>query len=337
MNIANDIKLRIARLTAKVAIIVATIVALPEAHAADFKATLDSAYLLMGKTTPVRFTIVVNGNADGKVVMVADSLPSEIELIPCDDPVSERETLSGSRTKLTGQFMIQSFDSGDYRIPPLIYVNGTDTLTSNSLNLKVIPVETQEDQDIFAESDPLDAGKAMLDWLPSWWYWALIGVLVIAAGVLAYLIMSKKIVIKLPAKKPEPPYQVARRQLDAIRQEHLWDQSQEKHYYTRLTDILRTYLHGRFGINAMELTSSQILAELRVFNLPSDEIARISELLSTADFVKFAKMKPSREEDIACFQYADDFVEATKPVSVDEGTDSEPYVEPTDSHSSDKV
>ncbi len=36
----------------------------------------------------------------------------------------------------------------------------------------------------------------------------------------------------------------------------------EKEYFTELTDILRIYLYRRFGINAMEMTSRQILAGL---------------------------------------------------------------------------
>ena len=51
--------------------------------------------------------------------------------------------------------------------------------------------------------------------------------------------------------------------LETLRTENLCDKGQEKEYYTRLTDILRSYLDTRFGINAMEMTSSQIVKSLR--------------------------------------------------------------------------
>lgn len=37
----------------------------------------------------------------------------------------------------------------------------------------------------------------------------------------------------------------------------------QKAYYTLLTDVLRKYIKERFGFNAMEMTSSEIITRLQ--------------------------------------------------------------------------
>lgn len=64
----------------------------------------------------------------------------------------------------------------------------------------------------------------------------------------------------------------------------------------------------------MELTSSQIIASMKELDLSKEEISSLQKLFVTSDFVKFAKMQPMREENIASFNIADQFVESTRPV-----------------------
>ena len=67
----------------------------------------------------------------------------------------------------------------------------------------------------------------------------------------------------IPFKKEEPklpPHEQALKELDAIKQQKLWQQGRSKEYYTLITETLRRYMVDRFGINAMEMTSDEILA-----------------------------------------------------------------------------
>lgn len=66
-------------------------------------------------------------------------------------------------------------------------------------------------------------------------------------------------------KKPEPtPFENAMNSLRCLKEQKLWEQGMEKEYYTDLADILRNYLNGRFGINAMEMTSRKSCGHLVV-------------------------------------------------------------------------
>lgn len=285
------------------------------AKVSSFKAATDSSYIMMGNTTALKFSLIADkADSEGIFSVLKDSVPAQIEFRSDSVPDILRTDLGNNRVELKGEYIIQSFDSGDYRIPELMYTVNGDTVYSNAQFLKVVPVDVAEDQEICTEASVMSPGSGFFDWLPSWWFWPLIGIAIIAAGVFAYLIMSKRVVIKLPAKKPEPPYEVARKQLNELREEKMWDSALDKTYYTRLTDIIRTYLQGRFGINAMELTSSQIIASMKELDLSKEEISSLQKLFVTSDFVKFAKMQPMREENIASFNIADQFVESTRPV-----------------------
>lgn len=279
------------------------------------KLSLDSAAILMGKTTSLHFLIDSEEENIGQFTLALDSIPKEIEIVTEGKPSYTKDKLGNGHFQFKGQYIIQSFDSGDYRIPGLIYVTQElDTIISNPVNLKVIPVDVDAEGDINSDATPMNPGKHFFDWIPAWWPWATGAIAVIVLGVIAYLLLSKKIEIKRPQKKPEPPYNVARRELDRIRVEKAWEALPDKAYYSRITDIFRKYISGLYGINAMEMTTYEILEAISQLSLTEEQSANIKNLLTTSDFVKFAKLKASIEENINAFATVENFVESTRPI-----------------------
>ncbi|MDE6559414.1 MAG: hypothetical protein K2K29_05965 [Muribaculaceae bacterium] len=118
----------------------------------------------------------------------------------------------------------------------------------------------------------------------------------------------------MPKKPEKTPYQRAIDDLKRLKARKLWESGREKEYYTELTEILRTYLDGRFGIQAMEMTSGEImshLADLGDHDIPRD---KMRDVLDMADFVKFAMVRPLPDDNVALFKDAVEFVESTKPL-----------------------
>ena len=106
----------------------------------------------------------------------------------------------------------------------------------------------------------------MWDNMPLWGWIVLLVILLAALAYIAYRIYVKRFARKREDVSPEellPPHEKALMALSQLRDEKLWQGGREKEYYTHLTDILREYLSGRFGIQAMEMTSSQIVEALR--------------------------------------------------------------------------
>lgn len=114
---------------------------------------------------------------------------------------------------------------------------------------------------------------------------------------------------------PLPPHVVAIRALEALHHRKLWQNGKFKHYYSDLTDILRTYIAGRYGIGAMEMTSDEIIEAMRSRSeeeLPKKASMDLTAILRNADLVKFAKAEPDAEQNEGDYTRAYYFVEETK-------------------------
>lgn len=156
------------------------------------------------------------------------------------------------------------------------------------------------------------------DFITDYWWAILIGLLLLLAGIYMYIRhqQGKSLLPPiLPKKQLLPPYEEAMGALAGLKSANLWQSGQEKEYYTQLTDILRRYICRRFEINAMEMTSSQLLSMLTAEEAApvKDELRKILEV---SDFVKFAKMRPLADENEQAFASAVKFIEETKPVEI---------------------
>ena len=127
--------------------------------------------------------------------------------------------------------------------------------------------------------------------------------------------------------KPAPPvpaHIVAIEALEKLHNEKLWQNDKHKMYYSRLSDILRTYLAGRFEVGAMEMTTDEIADALRGVEIEQKQKMDLLAVLRDADLVKFAKATPEAEENELVYYKAYHFVEETKPVEVVEEAEDEP-------------
>lgn len=281
-------------------------------------ASIDSAYIIMGKQTTLHLE-VLDDSKTGVILLNndADTLVKEVEIIKMFP--TDTSDLGNSRYQIRQDIVIQSFDSGLYTLPPIRYVKGNDTFASNTLILKVLPVPVDTLQTIHGYADVVSPSFHFFDFIPDFisdnWGWILLGLILIAAIIVAYCVMTKRVKIQItPPKKPVPPYQLAMESLNRLKEEKLCEKGQEKEYYTQLTGILRIYLEQRFGINAMEMTSSQIITSLYANEETKRPISYMRQVLEIADFVKFAKVRPLPDDNVKSFNSAVEFVEATKPV-----------------------
>ena len=134
-------------------------------------------------------------------------------------------------------------------------------------------------------------------------------------GLLIYLIIrirdNKPIIRKIKVEPKLPPHQAALQEIERIKNEKVWQKGQPKEYYTELTDIIRTYIRDRFGFNALEMTSSEIIDKLLEIK-DKEAISDLKFLFQTADLVKFAKHAPQINENDMNLINAVDFINETK-------------------------
>lgn len=226
----------------------------------------------------------------------------------------------GDRLQLVRSMLIQPWDSGEFVIKNLYLTNGSDTFAANALALKVIPADIDTMTTIHEEYMPSVSIKAHFwDWLPDiiynyWWAW-LIFIIVIAGGIAAYIFYRRGGTLLLKAKPAVivPPYEKAKARLVKLQEQKLCEKGEEKQYYTTLTDILREYLEGRFGINALEMTTPQIKRAVYATVPEKSASSMMNDILEMADYVKFAKLRPLPEDNMRSFRQAAEFIENTRP------------------------
>lgn len=286
-------------------------------------AKLDSAFILMGKQTTLHVEVV--GNLDPKGGLgVIDTMWRQIEIIDMGSPIVN--DLGNDRKELKQDIIIQSFDSGLYAVPPVFYIQPGETIATDSPVLKVQPAQIDTLVTIHDYADVSDVKRKIFDYLPDWatdyGLWILLALIVIGGSIFVYYKWLRKGKIPLlPKRKPIPPYNLAIRDLSQLKEEKLCERGEEKQFYTRLTDILRVYLAGRFGINALEMTSTQIMEALRKNEETRSSESKMQQILEIADFVKFAKVRPLPEDNKLAMDSAISFVENTKPVELPEKTE----------------
>lgn len=94
--------------------------------------------------------------------------------------------------------------------------------------------------------------------------------------------------------------------------------SEQKTYYTDVTNVLRTYISQRFKLNALEMTTHEILGSMSGLCEETD-VAELQEVFNTADLVKFAKYSTTVNDMDFYLDSIMHFVDSTKvdnPVEV---------------------
>lgn len=308
------------------------------AAVSDYKATakIDSAVMLMGSKAKMSVEFIGPLAGDARLELGTINDP-DLEIKSAGSATVSK--LSDTRQQLKEEFTVQIFDSGLYAVPPVICISGSDTVLTNSPVIKVDPMPLDSvnvvekdgkvmDLKIHDYTDVENIKPKFFDFVPDWvqnyGWWILLSVVLVAAFVFVYLKWLRHGRIPLiPVKKPIPPYELAVSRLNKLQEEMLWQKGAEKEYYTRLTDILRGYLSGRFGINAMEMTTYQISQAIADNKDVAEYSMLVNKVLSDADFVKFAKAKPLADENQRAFSNARQFVELTKPIVVPDDEKSE--------------
>lgn len=296
---------------------------LPARANVSVTAKLDSVNLLMGNISMLHLEVVQDKGVKGEFPMFKNVDPNIGYVGVCGDSIELRTSVKADtvevgsgRIQINCQVPVQAFDSGFYRLPPIVYVAGGDTARSNVVSLNVLPVKVTADDPIAGLAPVADPeGAKFTDFVPDWMvdYWWIIALAVLAVAIAIWAVMRYKKEGTVLKHKPQPtPYEVAIKALRELKTKNLWEQGLEKEYFTRLTDILRRYLDRRFGINAMEMTSREIIEHLYDSDV-KDKRDYVRQILNVADFVKFAKVRPLPADNIAAYENAVRFVEETKP------------------------
>lgn len=216
---------------------------------------------------------------------------------------------------VTHSYAITSFEAGVYVLPEFTFHTKTGDLKTGTVTLQVkaIPVDTTKT--FYDIKQPLAVSYTFWDWLKDHWLMVLIiiGAILLTAGLVYYY---KKRPIKEASPVNAAPMlsadTIALNKLNELRDKKLWQQNEVKLYYSELTDVLREYLEKRYQIKAHEQTTDEIFDGLKNKDITQDNRHTLKQVLTLADLVKFAKVKPSAFENEQSMDSAINFIVQTK-------------------------
>lgn len=297
-------------------------------------ASLDSASIMMGRIDTLRLIVDRDAGEQG-VFPLFNKIGSGGYVTLLNDTVElgmpRMDTIKNEGRRITERLVVQVqvFDSGSYLFPPFVYLTATDSVGSNQVELTVRPVKVADDEAISDYKDITDpSDRSFWDWMPDWlyelwWLWILVLAAIAAAIWFGRKYRRTGKFITLPERTAPKPWTIALERLDSLKSKNLWENGMEKEYFTELTDILRDYLYARFGINAMEMTSRQIMQTLADQKDVKEKRGYVRKILHIADFVKFAKVRPLPADNVEAFENAVNFVKETEekelPIEDSEG------------------
>lgn len=314
------------------------------AQKASVQATVQPTEILIGEQALINLKVITPKDRVIQFPVYEKEIVEGIEVIAMLPPDT---TIENNVMTLNMKYVITSFDSTLYHIPFIPISDGTDTVYSNSFGLKVISPDLTDSTLAYLEkinngetdsidfnqlqlNDIRDVRKAPFVWTDYLWIlWVVLGVILILGliGLLIYLVLKKKKSgYFFTPPQVLPAHVRALNELDKLKSEKIWQQGREKEFYSKLTNILRDYIFEREGINAMEMTSGEILNEIRKTTDIDSVYENLKQILSTSDLVKFAKYIPYPNENDLSMVNAYFFVNQTRepdPVTKDDEADSE--------------
>ena len=282
----------------------------------DVQASLSRDTKLIGDQVDFSLRVVQPEGLQVHLPLFADSIPGGLEVIgkPRTDTLHRKD----GRLEITRTWKVTSFDTtGVVLVDPVEVSWEKDSMKARlqtkplQLVVRLLPVDEKKGpKDI---KDPYRVPITLQEIL-IWSGIALLLALLIWLGIRYW--KKRKEGDRLPEirRKPaEPAHVFALRELNTLKEQRLWQQGKVKEYYTRLTDILRTYLEYRYDIKALERTTAETLAALKETGFNDNRLTSILEnILETGDLVKFAKYIPQPDVNESVLLDAYVFVNETK-------------------------
>ena len=277
------------------------------------EAEIDSLELLIGDQTRIRLEVSMDANQKLQLPIFTDTIISGIEVVEIVKP--DTQMLNNKKRWLVSQeYTITSFDSALYFLPPFEVMVNDKEYRSESLALKVysMPVDTLHPDQFFGPKDVWNVPIEWNDVAPLTGASFIFLIFIVLSVFLIIRYVNNKPIIKIIKIEPKlPAHQTALAKIEDIKSDKNMQRTDPKQYYTQLTDAIRGYIQERFGFNALEMTSSEIIDSLLEVK-DKESIKDLKYLFEMADLVKFAKFSPMMNENDMNLVNAIDFINETK-------------------------
>jgi len=286
----------------------------PDAPTAALRADKTEAHV----GDPIRVSVVTVAKAGVPV-----NLPGTFDLGPFtllgrDDTVEQN--LGDGRIRREFVLRVAAYEPGEVQLPPIdvTYLGArgeVKTVRAGGLAIKIASLIANEPEPALKDAaTPVSVMEE--NRIPLY-----VGVALLAAGVGA--LISFFVVRKLRARRgerpgppPRPAHEIALERLDRLGALGFLENADNRPFYFAISEVIRDYLGARYGFDSLELTTDELIAELRRHAGRELILGEIQGWLSACDLVKFAKVSPSASESRGALESAIRIVTLTRPAPV---------------------
>lgn len=234
---------------------------------------------------------------------IEDITSEEIEIIK----LSQIDT---SNLNVTQKALITVWDSDKYIIPAFTF---SENNVSDLITLYVQDIDIKDTDTILKDiKGPLDDTfkKIIKNTKNQIIKWIIFAIIFIIMTYILYVVFLKRRLLR-ESETHIPAEVIAFNRLSKLEQKKLWETGKINEYHTELSEIIRRYLEGRFKFIALELTTDEILNELKSA-INNDVFKKLQKILERADLAKFAKNQPTDLQNLESMSLAKEIISSTK-------------------------
>ncbi len=233
--------------------------------------------------------------------------------------IEQSRTRSDGKTESTTTYLLKMalFELGSHVLPTLTFdvvdatgsgvarIDGPDIEAKSSL-----PKDADQIGAKLADIKP-NEDVPVRSWRLLWW---LAGALAAAAlvwlGVRAWRARPRR---PVPVEPPLPLEDRTLQALSALEAERLPDRGMQREFHFRLNGVVRAYLGERFGFDALECTSGELLREVDRRGLPGVDPDSLREFVDQCDVARYARGEVPVPACAGALGFARKLVEDTRP------------------------
>jgi hypothetical protein len=256
---------------------------------------VDTTLVTVGDRITLRVSVLHSSSDQVEWPDSLDLRPFEILDARLSPPVQLQGDIESSLT-----LTLTVFELGDLEIPgfsvEVVDPEGERTsLPTNPFGIQVSSVGLDEGGDIRDLRGPL--------WIPMAPGRVALFALLVVLGLGALYALYRWAKRRKPEDAPgvsslplRPPHEIALEALDRLEVSPLLERGEVKEFHIQLSDILRSYAEGEFGVPALEMTTGDLMAGMAEAGIEEWIAEAFRDFLTPCDMVKFAKLRPGAEE-----------------------------------------
>ncbi|SYZ73985.1 conserved exported hypothetical protein [Candidatus Zixiibacteriota bacterium] len=252
---------------------------------------------------------------DSNIVLTPPPIGANLGAFDVKDYQTDVETkLKDGRIKSESRFVLTTFTTGDYIIPPIPVEFKLPDGTVKYLISEPTPIRVKS---LLAEgNDSADIrdikGPIYFKMKATWpYYMAGIVVILAAAGYYWWWRRRKKLG---PAEfiDTRKPWEIAFESLAVLQQKKYVEEGKFKQFYIELTEIIRAYFGRVYRMPVLDMTTDEFLGQIVEKEVDAELFNRLKKFLNHGDMVKFAKLIPEAEKAVADFDEVSAIVETVR-------------------------